>query len=653
MSTLTEGEPAPASEVAQASGSPDSSPELLCDLPIVEAAQDHLGYGAYAEALAELIDSPGVATPLTLAIDAPWGAGKTSLARLVERKVREWPEVRGDAPHIVCWFNAWMHSDAPSLGPALTAAVGKTVARDRSAWRQLVSPIPSGMLSPAERRHRRMLVLMLAALAALIAVFVPQALELISVSPKTGGLIGAGVLAGVPLAVSLWTGALGAAQAAATFVDDPQSQAAAGSMADVATQFARLVRSATGGRRRLVIFVDDLDRCAPERATQICETASLLLSVPDVVTVLIGDVAALRSFAARRFSGGDEGAQPDVNGTRRSAERDYGRSYFDKIVQLDFSLPPPDRPTLAKMLAERSTAPALSRASSEKRTSSREQHERPRWAWLASAYRFTCARPRRFAGFVGISTGLLLVVAAILQAIDPTHGEASNAGNTTVGFIALLLFVLWVVLGVGTLRRSLADRRTRRSTVKIDETIRDSVPSPTQASVEKIAQVVAKSIATASSTLIEQRARRAKVEQLVSEGNGELASYLPALPRSVKRVANRHYLLASVAVSRDMIGGTPPLTALHLSKWAVMMERWPELATRIIAQPSLAGELERRAKSDEHPSRNGSLSELLPTDTSHRDELIRLLRDPTSLAEIADRLVFALPAAANRPTFAS
>src|SRR6202012_452987 len=117
--------------------------------------EDRLGFNAYAEAVAEVVDSPGVVTPLTLSINAPWGAGKTSLARLVERLVRPWPEERGDRPHIVVWFNAWMHSDAPNLGAALAAVVGKTVADHRPVWRRLLQPISSGMLSPEARRRRR------------------------------------------------------------------------------------------------------------------------------------------------------------------------------------------------------------------------------------------------------------------------------------------------------------------------------------------------------------------------------------------------------------------------------------------------------------------------------------------------------------------
>ena len=629
-----EGEPAAAANgAAGVDDYSDSTLELVSDLPILGSAEDRLGYSAYAEALAELIDSPGVATPLTLSIDAPWGAGKTSLARLIERKVCEWPKVRGDPPHIVCWFNAWMHSDAPNLGPALAAAVGKTVARDRPIWRHLASPMPSAMLSPDERRRRRVLVLALAALAAVIAAFAPRALN--ANFHLSARWIGLGVLAAVPIAVSLWTSALGVAQATATFIDDPKAQAATGSMADVAAQFAKLVRSATRGRRRLVIFVDDLDRCSPERAVQICETASLLLAVPDAVTVLIGDLDALRSFARHRFSAADTNGQ--------AGDDDYGRNYFDKIVQLDFSLPPPDPPALVTMLNRSAAQPTRGGRPSDRHGGSPRRVHALR-LWLKRAYELVCLRPRRFAAFVGITFVVWLVVVAIVAILDPRYGEnTTDWGNQLVGAWGGVTFAVWLVVGAGTVYRWLRARRIRKSTAKIDETIRDNVLSRSESSVDVLKQVVAQSITTASSRLIEQRARRVKVEQLVMEGSGELSSYLPGLPRSVKRVANRHYLLASVAVSRDMIGGTPPLTAQHLAKWAVVMERWPELAEGIIAQPSLAGELERRAKSDGAASGEHSLSALLPEGTSHCEELARILRDPTSIAAVADRLVFALP----------
>jgi hypothetical protein len=633
-------------------GSPAApAPGLLSDSPILDSKQDRLGFTAYAEALAELIDSPGVATPLTLSIDAAWGAGKTSLARLIERMLCEWPEDRGDRPHIVVWFNAWMHSDAPNLGTALAAVVGKTVAEHRPAWRRALQPLPSGMLSPEARSRRRALWLLAALVVAVLVAFLPHALNLFGLSQETARWAGLGALAGIPIAGALLTGMLGVAQSAAAFVHDPSSQAASGSMSDVASQFAKLVRTATGGNRRLVIFVDDLDRCQPERALQMCDLASLLLAVPGVVTVLLGDLVSLRSYAAHHFATSDSanGSRSSDDAGRLAAHDAYARSYLDKIVQLDFSLPPSGSSALASVLS--GTPPGAPSNGVPADQPHAEMSARPHlWRRLRHLYQHICSRPRRFAAYVGITFGLWLLVIVIVTALDPNFSNNdSDWANTLSGIWFVVTVATWPIAGIGTARRQLANRRARKRTAQIDETIRDNIPRPEEASVATIKGVVAENVSEASGRLVEQRARRLKIERLVVDGNLELVSYLPDLPRSVKRVANRHYLLTSVAVSRDMLGGTPPLTAAHLAKWSLIMERWPDVAAEIIERPTFAVALERSAAADSAATGAPGTSltaELDGLQVDERDELARLLRDPTSLAPVADRLVFAVPVSA-------
>ncbi|HEY7073105.1 MAG TPA: peptidoglycan-binding protein [Acidimicrobiales bacterium] len=58
--------------------------------------EDSLGYGAYARAISEFIQHPNTKPPLTIGIKGPWGAGKTSVMRMVQALLDP-PENPGDS----------------------------------------------------------------------------------------------------------------------------------------------------------------------------------------------------------------------------------------------------------------------------------------------------------------------------------------------------------------------------------------------------------------------------------------------------------------------------------------------------------------------------------------------------------------------------
>ena len=57
------------------------TPKVVSDQWVIE---DTLGYEAYARALASLITHPDTQPPLTIGIEAPWGAGKTSVMKMIQ-----------------------------------------------------------------------------------------------------------------------------------------------------------------------------------------------------------------------------------------------------------------------------------------------------------------------------------------------------------------------------------------------------------------------------------------------------------------------------------------------------------------------------------------------------------------------------------------
>ena len=631
--------------------------ELLSDAPIRDLEQDHLDFYAYAEALAALIDSPSVSTPLTMSINAPWGAGKTSLARLMEQLVRVWPQARGQSAHLVVWFNAWMHSDAPNIGAALAAAVAKTTAQHRRPWRRVVQWVPSSMLSPDARQRRRVIVLIVAVGLALFVASSKHFRDLFGLQQEEAHWAGLGVIAAVPIAAALLTVLLGVARSAASFINDPSAQAATGAMGEVGDQFARLVRAATPGHRRLVIFIDDLDRCSPDRALQVCETASLLLAVPGVVTVLLGDLAALRTYAVEHLGGGNA-AGAGADGGRSGADP-YSRSFLDKIVQLDFALPHSQKDSLYRMLT--SAVPAAT----ETRPTERGTVSRALGAvgqalnWL---YDHVCGRPRRYFAFLAITVGITIVLATVLTSIDNGNAGWENAIGEA-WFI--VMFVAWCVAGIGTVISSVRRRNKRKLTAQLNEEIRT-------ASVETLTEAVTQAAPGAQDRLgelREQLERRDFIERQVRMGKDELfgppydpvtgrpnrrltaeqksaRKCIPAVPRAAKRMLNRYYLLTSVAVSRKMLG--PDLTSAQLVKWALILERWPEVADLIISEPGVAEDVERAAAASTNGAGGDPWTGLLDTSAiPDFDELLELLRVPPMIGGVAERLVFAQPAASR------
>ena len=92
--------------------------------------------------------------------------------------------------------------------------------------------------------------------------------------------------------------------------------------------------------RRLVVFVDDLDRCLPDKAMSVLEALKLFLDVEGCIFVLALDPEAIEHAARLRYKG-------EVK----------AHEYLEKIIQLPFHLPPIEDEAMHDYV--QSLAPAL------------------------------------------------------------------------------------------------------------------------------------------------------------------------------------------------------------------------------------------------------------------------------------------------------
>ncbi|MCX7856246.1 MAG: KAP family NTPase, partial [Anaerolineae bacterium] len=116
------------------------------------------------------------------------------------------------------------------------------------------------------------------------------------------------------------------------------------SMEQFEATFQQVLRDILGSEGRLVVFVDDLDRCLPEKAVEVLEAIKLFLEVEGTVFVLGLD----REVICRGI---------EVYYRRQGSEVPIsGDDYLEKFIQIPFHLPPLDAEDLERLLeaAERS-----------------------------------------------------------------------------------------------------------------------------------------------------------------------------------------------------------------------------------------------------------------------------------------------------------
>lgn len=338
--------------------SPTYSP-ILDDLP---SDVDKLGFEPYAQALSDILLDPNTHTPLTLGLFGSWGSGKTSLMRQMQQAVEKDGEKDKTPRYRTVWFNAWKYNQEDALWRALLLVLLDDLERllKEDPPAKPKKGDPKATPSPEE-----LLDLLREALYHETA-WSEQGERSINWSQALTA--GAGI--GLNLALSFLGPGLAAAGMAVDTLQEARKELGKGApvsqVSKLAEAFRReevvhyqaqlrsleqfqhnfalliktLLRPTGKTPGRLVIFIDDLDRCLPEKAIQVLEALKLFLDVPGCIFVLALDNEAIESAIRRRYQG-------EVK----------AREYLEKIVQVPFILPPIETEPMRAYV--QSLAPAL------------------------------------------------------------------------------------------------------------------------------------------------------------------------------------------------------------------------------------------------------------------------------------------------------
>ncbi|GAB4062391.1 KAP family P-loop NTPase fold protein [Uliginosibacterium sediminicola] len=274
-----------------------------------ETTVDYLNFGVVADACAKLLQQAR-GEPISIGVSGGWGAGKSSLVRMVAARLSD-AISHSDNTYVVVTFNPWLYQDFETSRNALLQLVGDEVLR-RAANDET-------LLKKAKRLLQRINLLRLVQLggeaAATIATGVPV------------GVIGRAI---VQCGNILKSGAGGA--------DDPDDQDEGESQALLRSAEPVSLPSEIQAFRdaleelleelkiTLVVFVDDLDRCLPRTAISTLESIRLLLFLKRSAFVIAADNEFIRGAVRVHFEG------TGITG-------DVATNYFDKLIQVPLHVP--------------------------------------------------------------------------------------------------------------------------------------------------------------------------------------------------------------------------------------------------------------------------------------------------------------------------
>ncbi len=491
-----------------------------------EGAADPLSMHPYAEVLADMAVARQTPTPLSVLIDGPWGSGKTTLTHMIQAEVARhpgpWPQ-----QHVFVTFDAWANEDAADLGAAVAASVMREAGRHRRLAVRFLSPLPARLLPLQRRAARAAAIYGPAALVALIMARWQSAAHLVlsvfhshagqaSTAGNAGAHLASGTIGFLFAAYFRQLLQLPGLRDAERWVKAPAEVAGTGDVDTVARQIRDLLGQALRGRRRLVLVVDNLDRCNRTKALQICDTISHLIEAPGVICFVAADAGELRAAVAERLRLADD--DPD--------NRDEADALLDKMFSLRLRLPEMSSDRLWEMIAH----PPGDHPATVRRI---RRGVRRRIARAASEA--LAATARRHDGAANLTPGTL---AEMTEALCSNAAWSRNSWRVNPADAEMLAGVDLTWLG--------------------------------QAAPSHHGDLFSVEIRRATRFYFLNSA-----ERLVKLDDG-IKPWLRLPPRRAKRLYNHARLLYALSLSRGVLGSS--VTPRDIGLWAVLSDTWPGAA---------------------------------------------------------------------------
>jgi predicted KAP-like P-loop ATPase len=273
-----------------------------------ETEVDYLNFDEVSQLAVDILTSDGM-LPVSIGVFGNWGAGKSSLLNLIERRL-----AKDEESWIVIRFDVWLYQGYDDVRAAMLEAIATALTKSAAGDESLLKKTRSLL---ARVNGFRAMGLLAEGAAFLVGI-------------PTGGLFARGVAAIGDASDGIQTQdeyknigniATEAKEQVGGLLNPTDKKSPPQQIDAFREEYSEILKELD---RPLVVIIDNLDRCLPTNTIHTLEAIRLFLFLANTAFIIAADEEMIRSTVADHFKGASDRHQID---------------YLDKLIQVPIRVP--------------------------------------------------------------------------------------------------------------------------------------------------------------------------------------------------------------------------------------------------------------------------------------------------------------------------
>ena len=296
----------------------------------IETTTDYLHFSVISNTIAELIIESGN-NPISIGVSGSWGTGKSSMVKMIGRDLKEKDKEKdkdkdleeGAHRYIFIEFNAWLYQGYEDAKSALLQAVSQKLAdvmearniekKDRPFWNKFIS-------FTKRVNWFKVAKISIPLFAGLMPGFASFGVIADVISTLKNSKASNNIKENTDKLSDDWENLITSFDG---ILKEAPTESVTQQIDKLRKEFEEILEKLDV---KLVVLVDDLDRCLPETAIATLEAMRLLLFVERTAFIIAADEQMIRNGVRAHFCNVD-------------LSDDLVTSYFDKLIQVPIKVP--------------------------------------------------------------------------------------------------------------------------------------------------------------------------------------------------------------------------------------------------------------------------------------------------------------------------